>query len=363
MSKLYTARDFLKTEKIISFSPDDTLSKALSSLWSSHDAAFVLTDKGLLLGAVNPYNASIHGRFPPETKLKRCMLMPPKITLSTPLFTIVRDMLESKIYFLPVADEKGKLLGIVSFRRILKFLTRDNRLWPLIQNNIMSRKVFTVTKDISLAQARALLKSKQTSRLPVVNNQGRLIGLLTRFDLRQAYSDPSDAQRNPRLGQKKKALSYPIEGFYKTQVITELNTAPVADMVETMRVSKVGSVVLVDGDDKPVGMAAYRDIMKAILRSLPGGSIHFQVKIPTGFTDQKTFEESLLITLQRHFKGEALLGVEGRLSRGKDVDDSAKWYELSLYVSTGRATYAGKQRADGWRKVLTATVAKLAAQK
>ena len=123
MSKLYTARDFLKTEKIISFSPDDTLSKALSSLWSSHDAAFVLTDKGLLLGAVNPYNASIHGRFPPETKLKRCMLMPPKITLSTPLFTIVRDMLESKIYFLPVADEKGKLLGIVSFRRILKFLT------------------------------------------------------------------------------------------------------------------------------------------------------------------------------------------------------------------------------------------------
>lgn len=362
MSKLYTAKDFLKTEKVISFSPEDVLSRALFALSSSHDACFVLDDKGILLGAVNPYYAQFHGSFPPETKLKRCMSMPPKLSPQTKLPQILHNMLESKIYFLPVVDERDKLLGIVSFRRILKFLLQEDRVLQFLKEHLKPRKPQLVTKDITVAKARSLLKNSQHSRLPVVNEAGTLIGLLTRFDLRGILSEPAQPNRSSRVGQKKTALKQPISDYMQKLIVTAPEKSSIDEVFNILRANKVGSVVLVDSHNKPTGVIAYRDILENILHFFLETRFSFLLDTPKDFRyrdELKTLVVSKLLTLQNSM---GFTKVDGRLTIGKGMDQSDKWFELSLRLSTPRQDFSAKQRGVGWRKATALTLEKIQAQ-
>ena len=71
--------EILKTEGIITVSPEDTLNRALSQLSSSHDAAFVVDDQENLLGVVNPYHSIINNSFPGNAKVINCLTKPPKV--------------------------------------------------------------------------------------------------------------------------------------------------------------------------------------------------------------------------------------------------------------------------------------------
>lgn len=361
MSKLYTAKDFLKTEKVISFSSDDSLSRAIAALSSSHDAAFVVDDKKHLLGAVNPYYAQFSGRFPPETKLKRCMMMPPKLSLSSKLPEILRNMLESKIYFLPVLDENDVLLGIVSFRRMLKTLIKDPILLNAMQKKLIIRPAIGVLKDLSLSKAREALRKSKTSRLPVVSKTGGLIGLVTRFDLRESLIESVDSNRSNRSGQKVKALSYPISDLMVKNVITEHQSASLPSILDKMRVNRVGSIILVDDANKPTGIVAYRDVLKSLIESLKQRQLPIILNTPSDFdyrdAFEKIFRKKLLQTTRNYINS-----VEVTLTSGKDVDGSDKWFELSVRIETTDGLIKATERADGWRKVLHTTMKKLAAQ-
>jgi CBS domain-containing protein len=362
MSKSYTAKDFLKTEKIISFSPQDVLSKALSALSSSHDASFILDDSGVLLGAVNPYYAQFQGRFPPETKLKRVLSMPPKLSLNSSLPEILHNMVESKIYFLPVVDASQKLLGIVSLRRVLKFLLKDAEVVHFLEKHLQPRKPHVVTKDALLSQARLLLKKGRCSRLPVVNESGTLIGLLTRFDLKGILSQPIEPHRSSLSGQKKHVLAQPVSDYMQKLVYTYPASTSIERIFDVMRLNKIGSVVLVDALNKPTGIITYRDILETILLMYQDESVSLKTDLPHDFGYISEFKTLLKEELRKLPKDFPLKRIEARLVAGKNRDQSDKWFELSISVHSARMVVSAKQRSEGWRKAMQLTFGKIVAQ-
>ena len=55
----------------------------------------------------------------------------------------------------------------------------------------MSRRVFSIGPDASLGEAATLMRRRKVRHLPVVERGGRLVGMVTARDLRQALFAPS----------------------------------------------------------------------------------------------------------------------------------------------------------------------------
>ncbi|MDX2497656.1 MAG: CBS and ACT domain-containing protein [Desulfobacterales bacterium] len=99
---------------------------------------------------------------------------------------------EQNIKMLPVMDD-GNLVGIITDRDLKKASPSDattldmHELLFLISKikvkDLMKKPVYTVPPDYTVEEAAALLLEKKISGLPVVDENNRLIGIITRSDL------------------------------------------------------------------------------------------------------------------------------------------------------------------------------------
>lgn len=122
---------------------------------------------------------------------------------------IAHILVSNRISGVPVVDDSGKLVGIVSEGDLMRRIesgTEHRRSWwlDLLSTreelaseyvkehgrraaDVMTRKVVTVGPDTTLSEVANLLESRTIKRVPVVEN-GRLVGLISRANLIQALA-------------------------------------------------------------------------------------------------------------------------------------------------------------------------------
>jgi CBS domain-containing protein len=134
-------------------------------------------------------------------------VMTPHVFTASPeqaLGEVARLMVERDVRALPVVDEGGALVGMVTHRELLRHLLpeyvqrsttgtyraptkaeiaragADPRELPVRQ--VMARSVLSVSEDQTLSEAATLMSGKDVDRLPVTR-EGAVVGFLTRADL------------------------------------------------------------------------------------------------------------------------------------------------------------------------------------
>lgn len=95
-------------------------------------------------------------------------------------------MAEYHIGGIPVVDDNMKLVGIVT-NRDLRFETDQDK---LIDEVMTSENLVTTTTATNLAKAAEILQQNKIEKLPVVDNDGRLVGLITYKDITKAKDKP-----------------------------------------------------------------------------------------------------------------------------------------------------------------------------
>jgi len=82
----------------------------------------------------------------------------------------------------PVVDE-GKLIGIVTDRDIVVRCVADGRDANTTVNEAMTTELFTVGPDDFVFEAIRLMGDKQVRRIPVVDDNGKLAGIIAMADV------------------------------------------------------------------------------------------------------------------------------------------------------------------------------------
>ena len=99
-------------------------------------------------------------------------------------------MKEFKIGGIPVVDEKGHLIGIVT-NRDLRF---ENNMRRPIAEVMTSKDIITTTQKTDLNMAAEILQKHKIEKLPVVDSDNKLIGLITYKDITKAKDQPNSCK-------------------------------------------------------------------------------------------------------------------------------------------------------------------------
>ncbi|MBR5342217.1 MAG: CBS domain-containing protein [Erysipelotrichaceae bacterium] len=106
-------------------------------------------------------------------------------------------MSENKLHRLPVVDEEGKLIGLIT-ESLIAFNTPNNSsslsvfelnylLNKLTIKDIMINEVVTIDQEALLEEAATILRKNNIGCLPVVEEDGKLIGIITHNDIFSAF--------------------------------------------------------------------------------------------------------------------------------------------------------------------------------
>lgn len=97
---------------------------------------------------------------------------------------------------LPVVDKRGRMVGIISEKQILKHTPSDATLldaWEIkgvmnriLVETVMTKDVITVTSDTPIEEAAQIMADREISGIPVVDG-GKLIGMIAETDIFKAF--------------------------------------------------------------------------------------------------------------------------------------------------------------------------------
>lgn len=129
----------------------------------------------------------------------------------------------------------------------------------------MSRRVVTVSPDTDLAAAARLMRARKIRHLPVVDSRGRLVGIVTARDLRQALFAPAVQDRREDVLDVLKALV--VRDVMTRGVLSVRTATPIREAARLMHERKLGALPVVERD-RLVGILTETDVLQAFQRLL-----------------------------------------------------------------------------------------------
>ncbi|MGD8519178.1 MAG: CBS and ACT domain-containing protein [Anaerolineae bacterium] len=129
----------------------------------------------------------------------------------------------------------------------------------------MSTKPVTITADVPITEALRVMRENQVRRLPVLDPDGRLIGIVSEKDL--LYASPSPATSLSIYEMHYLLSNLKVEELMTTDVITVTPDVPLEEAARVMADNKIGGLPVVEGN-MLVGIITETDIFKLFLELL-----------------------------------------------------------------------------------------------
>ena len=131
----------------------------------------------------------------------------------------------------------------------------------------MTRKVITVGPQANIFEAQELMAQNQIRHLPVIEENGRLLGIVTDRDIRSAL--PYNFFKKPPSKEEKKNFSQlKIDEIMTREPITISPSHTIQDALLIIQDARVGALPVVDEDRKLKGIISVRDLLRAFTNVL-----------------------------------------------------------------------------------------------
>ena len=252
--------------------------------------------------------------LPRQVKVRDIMTPDPvTVARATPLDQVVRILLTSIFTGVPVVEDnhpvgvitqgdliyKGKMpvrLGLLAAAEAARLETVLAELSSRKAEDVMTSPVVTIGPDRYVREAINLMMDKKLKRLPVVDERGLLIGMLSRLDvfraiMKEAPDWKAFGKHDVQVGTLKT-----VSDIMRRDTHTVLPTAPVEDVIREIDKNDIQRVAVVDAKGEFLGLISDKDLLLAFASEHPEG-IWEQLKSLVPLTERakryRDFKEKL----------------------------------------------------------------------
>jgi acetoin utilization protein AcuB len=258
----------MNTRRLVSVKPDDDIALAARLMSQAGVRHLPVVDGRAVVGV---FTERDYLRYRAETGGEGA-LDPVSRFMSAPAETVSPDdpvaaagalLLSRRLGCLPVVAS-GRLVGILTVNDLLADDVRT-ALPPVDLDGpistVMVRGPHVVRPDEPLLEAVALMTEYGIRHVPVVDGQGRLVGMISDRDVRTAVGDPVAALRSERVG----IDELRVAGVMTTRPASVPEETPLSSVAERMEHQMIGALPVVDRKGRVTGIVSYVDLVRVLL--------------------------------------------------------------------------------------------------
>ncbi|HZJ06184.1 MAG TPA: CBS domain-containing protein [Nocardioidaceae bacterium] len=201
-----------------------------------------------------------------------------------------------------VASKPGTFDPVESPQRRAAWETRRRR--QVLIKDVMSSPAITITARMSVKDGLKLLDEHRVTSLPVTDQDGHILGIVSESDLLRDAVHP-DPRAHMFLDEQWQEPPHRVEDVMSTLSMTVSSDADLSDAVELMTSTAVKSLPVVD-DGRVVGVVSRSDVVHLLARS-----------------DDRIQGE--IDDLLRSAGLDCEVEVEGGIVTLRNLDDAAQW--------------------------------------
>lgn len=346
-------------EDPVTVSPDMAVSKIKTRMEENDLRAVpVVDEKDNLKGAVGYRDIIRHIQFNPQkTKADKVMHEPPGFDEEDSLVDLAELRINSGRKML-VLEEGGKLAGKIDDTELREAFAEAEELDDTNTRTIGSNEVIRVFEEDSIEEARHKMLDNNISRLPVLDNNGNLTGMVDSTDILRTIvpkESPSPGGTSGPTGEETK-----IAGGNQKLKMTDIDVSEIMDRtpltheghmegleaVELMNDHETSQIIVTD-DDYPVSIIAVKDFIDYVADFTTRDTILVQI------TGLEVDEEKAMVhnQIEKQFRGSIGRKVDRPESlnvrvKKSDKDGKKHRYEFTLKLDCGYGMITSEE--EGW---------------
>jgi len=320
----------IMSKDIVYVSPEDSVSKLISLIEKHCLREILVTDNKKLKGIVYSKDIAKKGIIDPsKNKVNNLMRFPPH-TLSPDqdVNEAAKSIFKTGLRALPVV-EKNKVVGIVSLHDIVDMATKTKNFRQTNAESIMILPEVT-TGDTDIGAARMLMREKNISRIPIVDKNQKLSGIITIFDLLRAVKPRERMSFYSMAAEKETTMGIPISTVMNDTPTKVSRKTSLSEIVGLMRKDETDGVIVTE-NDFPVGIITEKDLLEVFISSLKQQGIYYQI---IGLVDE---DEFIVATVDRMIRD-----TLQKLSKMYNIQSF--FLHVKRYDKTGKIKYSIRTR-------------------
>lgn len=139
----------------------------------------------------------------------------------------------------------------------------------MLVREVMTDQAVTVTRDTSVKEALSLLERHQITATPVLDDSGRIVGVVSEVDLIRDLLQPDQRTHEWPTPEQEQWRDRPcvVGEVMSTHPVTVAPETDLAAAVELMTTLAIKSVPVVDNHHRLVGMLSRSDVVRVLARS------------------------------------------------------------------------------------------------
>jgi len=261
--------------------------------------------------------------MPRHTRVRDIMTpTPKKVNLDTSLDEVARLLLSSTFTGLPVVDEGDRPVGVISQGDLIYKAGMPMRLGLLAESDrekvspvlealaarkakeVMTQPAVTIEQDKLVTDAVDLMLKKKVKRLPAVDADGKIVGILSRVDVfHTILRECPDWQAFQKQKIAVDHLRF-VSDLMRRDTCTVFPDTPVEEVIRLIDCNDIQRVCVVDREGNFLGLISDRDLLAAFSDRHPGIWNYFVSKIP--FTERGRQQAQLREDLRAKTAGEVM---------------------------------------------------------
>jgi len=290
-----TSANQISAEEIIDTEPvkaqnDQNLASIKNTMEEEELRAIPVVDsKDNLEGVIGYRDLIRHVQFNPETtNLEKVMHQAPEFDMEDSLVDLCGLRINSGRKLL-VHTEGDKLKGVVGDREFLEAFSDADELENVSTEDVQTEELETVFEEDSLEKARHSMMDNNISRLPVLDENGNMTGIVDSVDVLKTMiprESPDTSQANPQGdeggepyragGEKEKLSEVPTKELMQRVFLTAEEHMDVKEAAEQMLEEERDEVIFVNGK-YPQSIVTIKDMSQHLADYAPGNTVFVNI--------------------------------------------------------------------------------------